>query len=73
MCGAWRRLSLQEGVTRAPWYAPGMNSPEKPPSGSTPKDGSDAPSKADGLAIGIGCLVTFLLLGAAALFAYVRN
>lgn len=50
-----------------------MSSPEKPPQGTAPKDGSDAPSKADGLALGIGCLVTFLLLGAAAFFAYVRD
>ena len=48
-----------------------MQPPEKPP--APPKNGSDSPSKADGIALGIGCLVTLILLGAAAFFGYVRG
>jgi hypothetical protein len=43
------------------------------PKGSAPKDGSDAPSWADGLALGIGCLVTIILLGAALYFGLSRE
>ena len=50
----------------------GISEPQKPPPGP-PKDGSDAPSKADALALGIGCLVTIILLGAAAFFGIVRT
>ena len=48
-----------------------MSEPDKKIPGP-PKDGSDAPSKADALALGIGCLVTILLLGAAAYFGFTR-
>jgi hypothetical protein len=44
-----------------------MSEPDKDPA---PEKTSD---KADALALGIGCLVSLLLLGAIAFFAYVRG
>jgi hypothetical protein len=38
-----------------------------------PEKGSDAPSWADGAALGIGCLVTLILLGAAMYFGLIRE
>jgi hypothetical protein len=51
----------------------GAMSDSQKPQGSQPEKGSDAPSLGDGIALGIGCLVTLILLGAAAFFGYVRN
>jgi hypothetical protein len=49
-----------------------MSDPQTP-EGGAPEQGSDAPSWADGLALGCGCLVTLILLGAAAYFGYLRG
>jgi hypothetical protein len=48
-----------------------MSDEQKPP--SQPQNGSDAPSWADGAALGIGCLVTIILLGAAMYFGFSRG
>lgn len=48
-----------------------MNDAPKIP--GPPKDGSDAPSKADALALGIGCLVTIILLAAAFFYGFTRT
>jgi hypothetical protein len=49
-----------------------MSEPDKNIPGP-PKDGSDAPTRGDALALGIGCLVTLLLFAALAFFGLTRT
>jgi hypothetical protein len=49
-----------------------MNEPSKPPE-RAPKQGTEDPSRADVMALGIGCLVFVLLIGAAMFYGFTRD